>query len=96
MTQQFRVGTHATTIARQGDTTRVTYHSTVVVQFDDRTVTLNSGGWRSLTTKTRMNQAARQFDLGYYVYQRDHLWYVALPNDGEHVAFYDGISFDYR
>jgi hypothetical protein len=39
-----------------------------------------------------MNQAARQFALGYSVYQRDHEWFVTLPT-GETVEFRDGMEF---
>jgi hypothetical protein len=39
-----------------------------------------------------MNQAARQFALGYSVYQKDHKWFVVKP-DGETVPFRDGITF---
>lgn len=54
----------------------VTYHSTDVVKWDESTVALNSGGWKTTTTKRRMNQAARQFDLGYYVWQHNFEWFV--------------------
>lgn len=60
----------------------VEYHDTPVVVFTHDgdaalTVILNHGGWRTATTKTRMTQAANQFDLPYRVYQRDFQWYIA-------------------
>lgn len=93
MTQQHQVGTHATTIARQGGIIQITYHSTVIVAVaNDGSVVLDSGGWRTSTTKTRMNQAAHQFDLGFSVFQKDHDWYVKR---GETVTpFVDGMRLE--
>ena len=94
MAQQSKIGTHATTISRTDGKTVVTYHSTPVVTVDaDGTVTLNSGGWRSHTTKTRMNQAARSLDLGYHVFQRDFQWFVRRAGCGP-VRYDDGMQFE--
>jgi hypothetical protein len=71
----------------------VRYHATEVVRVDRGTglVVLNSGGWRTPTTKTRMNQASRQFDLGYLVSQIQGEWRVQLP-DGVSIPFEDGMT----
>lgn len=48
-------------------------HSTGVVRFrPDGTVTLDSGGWRSVTTKARINK----FAPGVQVYQRSGQWFM--------------------
>jgi hypothetical protein len=39
-------------------------------------VTLNSGGYRTVTTKRKINQASAEFGLGISVWQKDHVWYV--------------------
>lgn len=77
----------------QDGSIRVTYHATDIVTFWPDLVTLNTGGYRTVTTKRKMNQAANQFGLGYSVYQKDYNWFVCLPS-GENVAFDDRtISF---
>ena len=91
MAQQNQIGWHATTIRTSGGLTLVQYHSTDVVAFDAKNVWLRSGGWRTATTKTRMNQASHQFDLGYSVWQRDFSWYVTL-SDGTVLNFEDGMK----
>lgn len=68
----------------------ITYIKTMIVKWDDQHVTLDSGGWRTVTTKRKMCQASRQFDLGYCVYQKDHDWFVR-QRDGQTFNFYDGI-----
>jgi len=66
----------------------VRYHNTDVVVVKNGEVTLNTDGWKTVTTKRRMNQAANQFGLGYHVFQEDYEWYVCwkgivypFPND---------------
>ena len=86
MAQQSRVGTHATKIHQHGENTYITYWSTDVVAFDSKWIMLRHGGWMTPTTKTRMNQAARQFSLGYTVYQKAGQWYAITP-EAETIPF---------
>ena len=92
MTQQQRVGTHRTNIVMLQGLTSVVYHSTAVVQFDSDKIILNSGGWETATTKSRMNQASHQYGLGFEVYQVDFTWYVDYK--GETIPFTDGLILD--
>lgn len=52
------------------------YHQTEVVRWDALTITLDTGGWKSATTKTRMNQASDWYGLKFSVYTRARQWYV--------------------
>jgi hypothetical protein len=86
----------------------VTYTSTEIVSWDaDRTVTLDSGGWRTVTTKRKMVQASNQFNLGYTVHQHKGDWFVTVfgvspegydSASPEHGAitfpYHDGITFN--
>lgn len=76
MPQQFKISGIATTIKTMNGKTEITYHQTVVVSFTDKVITLNTGGWFTNTTKTRMNQTSNQFNLGFSVYQKDYNWFV--------------------
>lgn len=90
--QQQRVGSHATSVHKDADGfMAVVYQNTAVVRFNDHEVILNSNGWRTATTKTRMNQASNQYGLGFYVYQQEGQWFVRTPA-GE-VPFRDGMKF---
>jgi hypothetical protein len=91
MTQLHRVTGVATNIRTENGATVVRYHSTDVVQFTPEHIVLNTGGWRTNTTKTRMNQSARQFGLGYNVYQHKLDWFVSfkgqtIPFDSETIV----------
>ncbi len=73
--------------------TKVVYHNTAVVSFDHESIELNTGGWETATTKTRMNQASNQYSLGYQVYQRDYTWFVDYQGEtfefeGDRVTLY--------
>ena len=56
--------------------TIVRYHDTDIVKFSENYIELNTGGWFTATTKKRMNQAASEYGLDFYVYQLDGTWYV--------------------
>ena len=70
----------ATSIREEDGMTCVRYHNTDVVKFNDKEIILNSDGWRTNTTRTRMHQAASQFRLGFRVYQKDYKWFVDFNN----------------
>jgi len=49
----------------------VYYRGTEVARKEGNTITLNSGGWETVTTKRRMNQFSNQFCQGrFQVYQQ--------------------------
>lgn len=65
-------------------------YNTDVVTKKDNFYTLNSGGWRTVTTKDRINS----FTPGrfYAIYQENGIWY--LSNQDQTTVFYDGIQLD--
>lgn len=79
--------------------TNVTYHETNVVTFDAKQITLRTGGWDSVTTRRKMNQASNQFGLGFGVYRESGKSFVRLPGQSWHevaakpVPLTDGMSF---
>jgi hypothetical protein len=80
-----KIGTHATSVYTHEDTTYVKYHYTNVVSFNRDEIKLNTGGYFTNTTKTRMNQTSNQFGLGFRVYQKNFDWF----------AEYDGKTFEF-
>ena len=74
------LGKCATSVRQEGGWWHVRYHHTDVVSFNrhERTVILRTGGWKTVTTKRRMNQASRQYKLGFSVYQQNSIWYVTI------------------
>lgn len=77
MSQQHTIGTHKTSVFTDNDDfTKVVYWSTPVVSFNSEKIILNTGGWQTSSTKTRMNQTSNQFQLGFTVFQKDFEWFV--------------------
>lgn len=75
-----------------GPMTTFYYHNTAIVQvFGNGNIKLNSGGWRTATTKLAMNQASNEFNLGFSVSQRKGVWYVTTAQYGE-MPFEDGMT----
>lgn len=85
MTQTHRFQGVARAISTVAGVRRYTYHSTAVVQVNpDGSIVLDSGGWKTSTTKNAMNQASNQDRLGFRVFAKDFEWFVnwrgnALP-----------------
>jgi len=92
MPQMNALSPYATTIASCGDLTCVTYHSTQIVAFDRHNVTLRTGGWDTVTTRRKMEQASHQFGLNYSVYRDKGESMVRLP-DGRVVPLDREVTF---
>lgn len=70
------------------DETVIRLHATDVARvLPSGAVVLNSGGYKTVTTKDRMNTVLK----GYSLYQSKGLWYVRRYSDGKTVPYYDGI-----
>ena len=67
---------YKTRVLPDKDKIRVFFHNTPVVAFDDRSIMLNTGGWRTRSTKVRMNQASQEFGLNFRVFQKQREWFV--------------------
>jgi hypothetical protein len=95
MSKTDTLGRTATAVCTVAGVTHVTYHKTAVVSYTAERVTLRTGGWRTATTKLRMNQASNQFGLGFTVTQKAGEWFVHLRNVGKVLTFgsADEISF---
>lgn len=76
MSQQQEIGKHRTTVRMENGELSVVFHNTEVVNANSDRIKLNTGGWFTPTTKTRMNQTANQFGLGFKVFQKDFDWFV--------------------
>ena len=75
------IGTHKTSVRENNNgATVIRYHNTNVVTIDqDRMyVTLQTDGHYTNTTKKRMNQASKQFGLGFKVFQKNFDWYIRI------------------
>lgn len=72
------IGKHRTTIRpTESGAIEVTYHATVVARRNaDGTVTLNSGGYKTATTKKRINQALDEWGCDFGVGQHKGVWWI--------------------
>ena len=93
MGQQSKVGRTATRIfTDDAGALCCVYHNTCVAKrMANGTIKLNSGGWRTVTTKLRMNQFARQYGMGYAIAQKDFSWSVYA--NGRVIPFADNMEF---
>ena len=69
----------------------IVLHSTAIAVFDHNTkaVKLNTGGWHSNTTKSRLNAILSEVKYGCSVFQKQWNWYVSFR--GQTQDFVDGM-----
>lgn len=96
-----KLSNYRTTWEHEGNRGSVTYVHTRIVAWEGDIVTLNSGGWQTVTTKRKMCQAANQFALRFCVFQRKGEWFVMVRpaghtwgDDGVTLPFKDGMKFN--
>jgi hypothetical protein len=85
---RFLPGIRATHAERMGNgSITLRYHGTpVVTYFPDGRITLRTGGWRTATTKARINQFSP-----FHVWQSKREWFV---NDGTATEpFVEGVTY---
>jgi hypothetical protein len=73
----------------------VKYHDTdVVIYHEDGSITLNSGGWKTQTTKRRMNDYTE--DIGGDVYADKGVWYIGefWGRFGKGHVYQDGMTIN--
>lgn len=88
-TQEFRGTARAIHTDAEGNKHFVYHRTAVVTKRTDGSIVLDSGGWRTNTTRTAMNQASTQDGLGFQVYQRAKQWFVDMQ--GRTLPFADGM-----
>jgi hypothetical protein len=81
----------ATVVSRLDEhTIAVSYHGTDVVTYhDDETCTLHTGGYHTVTTKSRINDFSPA-----RVYQRNFNWYIMVRCETKPQSFHDGMTVD--
>jgi len=66
------------------------YRCTAVVTVQpDGSIVLDSGRWKTATTKRAMNQASSEAGLGFRVYAKAREWFVSYK--GAELEFVDGM-----
>jgi hypothetical protein len=67
---------------------------TKIVQFNGENITLFSGGYRTTTTKSRLNAVLRGLGCNWRIYQKNFAWYASHPSGLQDVEFVEGLTFN--
>lgn len=79
-------------IQYEDGTQAIRLHDTNIIIYDHKDMILNSGGWRTKTTKDRIND---YIDYAFTIIQRKSQWYLFNKDKQEiESVFYDGITID--
>lgn len=90
MQNQVFTGTARAVLTVNGATHYVYHRTAVVIVNADGSIKLDSGGFRTATTKRAMAQASNQFALGFRVWQQKGEWLVLWK--GTDFTFEDGMT----
>lgn len=68
--------------------------NTIATIYTDNTIVLDSCGWRTNTTKSRLNAILHGLGLN-GITQRNHEWFLIDPTTGESKKFHDRIVLNF-
>lgn len=86
----------ATRVQRRGKyAIAVRYHETDVVLYTPEFLKLQTDGWRTSTTKQRINDALYGLPGYVSVHQDKGVWYLSVKQQNT-VPFYDGLTIDWE
>ena len=73
------------------DCSTIVLHRTAIAVYDhkNQALKLNTGGWATVTTKSRLNAILSELITGARVFQRDFIWYLNYNNQTH--DFNDGM-----
>jgi|TARA_Y100000310_G_C20509958_1_gene728331 hypothetical protein len=89
--QRFATGQKGSNQHAQCVNNILTLYNTDIVKVDKSGITLNSGGWETVTTKSYINMALEALGSSWVLVQRDSIWYL-MKNDNERIKFRDGMT----
>lgn len=93
----FGGGNTTVTTDSKGIKTRVYLHGNLVAEINHitKTAKLMSCGWKTYTTKSRLNRVLEALNLNCGICQRNRKWYVISNNKDLH-DFYEGMTFSLK
>ena len=81
-----------TSIFTKNGMTHYVFYGVPVVVFNDVAIILNTENHFTKTTKHRINQASKEYDLGFKVIQKNKEWLVDYK--GKLLSFVDGMTLE--
>ena len=78
-----------TSVYNENEVSIVRLHGNKIAEIGDTWLKLYDGGWRTTTTKSRLNAILSAHGNGERVYQKNHQWFISY--DGKVEEFKSGI-----
>jgi len=88
------IGNNTLEIQYKDGSKAVRLHNTDVITFTaNDTIILNSGGWKTPTTKSRISA---NLPRGWNLYQHNYKWYLKNYDTLEQITYFDKIEIDFN
>lgn len=75
-----------------GNSTKLFYHGNLIAKIESDKITLDCCGWKTKTTKDRMNQFSHEYDLNFSVFQSKKMWFVRI---GENILPFENGKIEF-
>jgi len=67
---------YKTQINKSGNKTEIRYQGNLIATIDNQMITIDNCGWKSKTTKERLNVILDYYNIDFSIIQRDWKWYL--------------------
>lgn len=71
---------------------RVYLHGNKIAEVGDNFITLYDGGWRSVTTKSRISAILKEHGSDDGIYQKNYQWFLYNGKTQKSEPFYNGVT----
>ena len=79
-------------VSRQNGSVYVYLWNTPIATVTDSEIVLRSGGYRTVTTKSRLNAVLALAKGHWRIFQKDYGWFLYNANTGETINFSEGMK----
>ena len=80
------------TVDSEGNTDVRLHNNLIATISNNGDVKLSSCGWKTTTTKSRLNAILDVFFHNLGVWQKDFTWYIGSPHEDKQDEFFDGYQ----
>jgi hypothetical protein len=81
-----------TTVTHNDDVAEVRLHGNLIAEIGDDFITLYDGGWRTVTTKSRISAILKEHGSDDGIYQKNYEWFLYNHKTQKSEPFYNGVT----
>lgn len=84
---------YKTQINKSGDKTEIRYQGNLIATNDNQLLKIDNCGWKTQTTKQRLNTILDYYNVPFQLAQRDGIWYIVENETKIKMQFWGTATF---